>query len=142
MLATQPGRHADRNVGIREVHHRWRYEQDPRLRRVACIAVIQARECGTSASNCLPVCNAERGRPIISLLAESNASGNAEQIGETVNTGRLYARIKHNPNFVDGGCTHCHLSLVAKTLTLAAIVKCPPEEAPYQRSGSRDTLLK
>jgi hypothetical protein len=69
-----------------------------------------------------------------SLFIECNASGDAEQIRETVNTGRLHARVKHNPNFVDRACSIA-LSLVAKTLTFAAIVKCHGCKHLTKKSG-------
>jgi hypothetical protein len=53
----------------------------------------------------LPMRNAKRGSTI-SLLIKCDASGDAEQIRETVNTGHLHARIEHNPNFV-GGAPDC-----------------------------------
>jgi hypothetical protein len=34
------------------------------------------------------------------LLIECNASGDAEQVRETVNRGRLHAGVNHNPNFI------------------------------------------
>jgi hypothetical protein len=49
--------------------------------------------------------NAKR-ESAISLLIKCDAAGGAEQIRETVNTGRLHARIEHNPNFV-GGARDC-----------------------------------
>ena len=73
---------------------------------------------------------------IMSLLIECNASGDPKQIRKTVNRGRLHAGINHNPNFIRCACRHRHLSLAAKTLTLAAIVKCREVEASYQRSGT------
>src|SRR6266403_2719795 len=83
----------------------------------------------------LPVRDAKRAS-IISLLIECNASGDPKQIRKTVNRGRLHAGVNHNPNFIRCACRHRHLSLAAKTLTLAAIVKCREVEASYQRSGA------
>jgi hypothetical protein len=57
--------------------------------------------------------NAKRGSTV-SVLIECNASGDAEQIRETVNTGRLRARVEHNPNFVGTACRRCS-SLMART---------------------------
>jgi hypothetical protein len=57
--------------------------------------------------------NAKRG-PTISLLIKCDASGDAEQIRESVNTGRLHARIEHNPNFV-GGARDCCSPLMTLT---------------------------
>jgi hypothetical protein len=54
----------------------------------------------------LPMRNAKRGSTI-SLLINRDASGDAEQIRQTVNTGRLHARIEHNPNFVGGARICC-----------------------------------
>src|SRR4029077_6655313 len=68
----------------------------------------------------LPVRNAERCSTISPLIG-CNASGDAEQIRKTVNAGGLYAWVEHNPNFLRGACNLHHLSLAAKTLTLAAI---------------------
>jgi propanol-preferring alcohol dehydrogenase len=115
--------------------------------------------------------NAKR-EPAISLLIECNASGDAEQIRKTVNTGRLHARVEHNPNFVGGARRCCSslmaltkncrvslsrsihrqpslsatlaetsgiaiMSLAAKTLTLAAIVKCRWAEDLTKSRGQR-----
>jgi len=65
-----------------------------------------------------------RQGPTISLFIACNANGDAEQIRETVNTGRLHTRVRDNPNFVGGACRRRSLSLAAKTLTLAAIATC------------------
>jgi hypothetical protein len=52
-----------------------------------------------------PVRNAKRGSTV-PLLVARNVGGDLEQIRETVNTGRLHARIEQNPNFV-GGARDC-----------------------------------
>ena len=44
MPAAQPAHHAGGDIWIRQVHHCWRYDQDPRLRAHARIAVIDARQ--------------------------------------------------------------------------------------------------
>src|SRR6202035_2059515 len=100
-MATRSGRYAGGNARIRKVHHCWRYDQDPRLRAHARIAVIDARKSGIAAVQRLPVRNAERCSTI-SPLIECNAGGDAEQIRKTVNTGGLYAWVEHNPNFLRG----------------------------------------
>jgi hypothetical protein len=43
----------------------------------------------------------------ISLLIKCDAGGDAEQIRETVNTGRLHAWVEHNPNFIGSVCRCC-----------------------------------
>jgi hypothetical protein len=53
----------------------------------------------------LPVRNAKGGWSI-SLVMACNASGDVEQIRQTVNTGRLHARVEHNPYF-GGGARRC-----------------------------------
>jgi hypothetical protein len=58
----------------------------------------------------LPVCHAKR-ESTTSLLIERNASGDAEQIRETVNAGRLHAWVEHNPNFI-GDARRCRSSLM------------------------------
>src|SRR6476660_1623973 len=133
MVATQPGRYAGGDTRIRKVHHCWRYDQDPRLWAPARIVVIYARKFGIAAMRRLPVRDAKRDL-IMSLLIECNASGDAEQVRETVNRGRLHSGVNHNPNFIS--CRHRRLSLAAKTLTLTAIVKCREVEAFYQKSGT------
>src|SRR4029077_1573426 len=133
MVATQPRRYAGGDTRIRKVHHCWRYDQDPRLWAPARIAVIYARKFGIAAMRWLPVRDAKRDW-IMSLLIACNKSGDSEQIRKTVNRGRLHAGVNHNPNFIT--CRHRRLSLAAKTLTLAAIVKCREVEASYQKSGT------
>src|SRR4029077_744964 len=85
----------------------------------------------------LPVRNAERCSTISPLIG-CNASGDAEHIRKTVNAGGLYAWVQHNPNFLRGACSLHHLSLAAKTLTLAAIAlrQCtiPNVQATHRRS--------
>src|SRR6266436_4690114 len=130
MMATQPGHY---------IHHCWRYNQDPRLWAPAPVAVIYARKFGIAAMRWLPVRDAKRAS-IISLLIECNASGDPKQIRKTVNRGRLHAGINHNPNFIRCACRHRHLSLAAKTLTLAAIVKCREVEALPKIGGPRHAL--
>jgi hypothetical protein len=76
----------------------------------------------------LPVRDA-KPESIISLLIDSNARGDPKQVRKTVNRGRLHAGVNHNPNF--NSCRHRRLSLVAKTLTLAAIAKCREAQASY-----------
>jgi hypothetical protein len=49
----------------------------------------------------LPMRNAKRGSTV-ALLVARNVGGDLEQIRETVNTGRLHARVEHNPNFGGG----------------------------------------
>jgi hypothetical protein len=49
-----------------------------------------------------------------------------------VNSSGLHARVKHNPDFA-GGFGNGHLSLPAKTLTLAAIVRCHSQLNTWQR---------
>jgi len=61
----------------------------------------------------LPMRNAKRGSTI-SLLIKCDASGDAEQIRETVNTSRLHARVEYNPNF-GGSARRCCSSLAAVT---------------------------
>jgi hypothetical protein len=56
----------------------------------------------------LPVRNAKR-ESTVPLLIACNVGGDLEQIRETVNTGRLHARVEHNPNFVDIACRRCSL---------------------------------
>ena len=129
MPAAQPAHHAGGDIWIRQVHHCWRYDQDPRLRAHARIAVIDARKSGIAAVQRLPVRNAERCSTISPLIG-CNAGGDAEQIRKTVNTGGLYAWVEHNPNFLRGACSLHHLSLAAKTLTLAAIETAEGTEAP------------
>jgi len=48
--------------------------------------------------------------------------------------GRLHTGVNHNPNFIRCACRHRRLSLAAKTLTLAAIVKCRRAEAIAKKS--------
>src|SRR6266481_6139772 len=122
-MATRPGRYAGGNARIRKVHHCWRYDQDPRQWAPTPVAVKYAGKFGTAAVRWLPVRNANR-ESIVSLVIECNASGDSEQVRKTVDRGYLHARVKHDPNFISGACRHRHLSLAAKTLTLAAIVKC------------------
>jgi hypothetical protein len=61
----------------------------------------------------LPVRNAKR-EATVPLLIACNVGGDLEQIRETVNTGRLHARVEHNPNFVGSACRRCS-SLMART---------------------------
>jgi hypothetical protein len=53
----------------------------------------------------LPVRNAKR-ESTVPLLIARNVGGDLEQIRETMNTGRLHARVEHNPNF-GGGVRDC-----------------------------------
>ena len=97
------------------------------------IAVVYARKFGIAAMRWLPVRDAKRDW-IMTLLIECNKSGDSEQIRKTVNRGRLHTGVNHNPNFIS--CRHRRLSLPAKTLTFAAIVKCREVETSYQKSGT------
>jgi hypothetical protein len=53
----------------------------------------------------------------ISLLIKCDAGGDAEQIRETVNTGRLHAWVEHNPNFI-GSVRRCCSSLMTRHVFL------------------------
>jgi hypothetical protein len=61
----------------------------------------------------LPMRNAKQGSAI-SLSIKRDASGDAKQIRETVNTGRLHARVEYNPNF-GGSARGCFSSLMPLT---------------------------
>jgi hypothetical protein len=67
---------------------------------------IAARKFGIAAVRWLPVRNAKR-ESTVPLVIAGNVGGDLEQIRETVNTGRLHARVEHNPNFV-GGARDCY----------------------------------
>jgi len=56
------------------------------------------------------VCHAKR-ESTVSPLIKCDARGDAEQIRETVNAGRLHAWVEHNPNFI-GGAGRCCFSLM------------------------------
>ena len=64
------------------------------------IAVIDTRKINIAAGvRWFPVRDTKRGA-IASPLSQRNVDRDGEQVREAVNTGRLHARIEHNPNFV------------------------------------------
>jgi hypothetical protein len=73
---------------------------------------MYARKFGIVAMRRLLVCNAKR-QSSVRLLIACSVGGDLEQIRETVNTGRLHARVEHNPNFVDSvrGCCSLLMAL-------------------------------
>jgi hypothetical protein len=98
-------RHSEEDRFARDSPLGWWYDQDPRLEAPARIAVVYAGKFGIVVMRWLPMRNAKR-ESTISLLIKCDASGDAEQIRETVNTSRLHARVEHNPNF-GGGVRDC-----------------------------------
>ena len=119
MAITEPGYDAAGDVRIGKVHHGRRDDQDPWLWAAVRGAVIEARKIRVAAMERLPVRNTKWAPPR-SPLIDRNRGSDAEQIGQTQDTGHLRARIMHDANFV---CSFADiaLSLPVKTLTLPAI---------------------
>src|SRR6202047_600578 len=119
MAITEPGYDAAGDVRIWKVHHGRRDDQDPRLWAAARGAVIDARKIRVAAMERLPVRNTKWAPPR-SPLIDRNRGSDAEQIGQTQDTGHLRARIMHDANFVCSACRH-RVVPPGQILTLPAI---------------------
>lgn len=105
MAITEPGYDAAGDVRIGEIHHCRRDDQDPWLWAAARGAVIAARKVRVAAIERLPVRDTKWAPPR-SPLIDRNRGSDAEQIGQTQDTGDLRARIMHDAYFVWSACRH------------------------------------